>query len=196
MIGAPSPPDDLVDFIERGQRAQAAVTFELAMIELRALGITIASLPGEYRVNFPQRRGVDSVHRRNTRRRACSRPRYGGRAGRAAAQWRRLATATAPPAENSESLQSSPSHAAHAATSRARQTCQALTLTRYAMNPACPSPFIETATGLRSIGACKTIQVAKEKRRLRVILIAFFKKEKRQQNSCGARDRRDFTNAT
>src|SRR5260221_332202 len=46
----PSPLDDLAAFIERGQRAQAAVTFELAAAELRPLGITLETLRAEYRV--------------------------------------------------------------------------------------------------------------------------------------------------
>jgi hypothetical protein len=44
MTGDPSPPP-----------------FELATIELRALGITIARLPGEYRVNY--RNGGDATAR-------------------------------------------------------------------------------------------------------------------------------------
>jgi hypothetical protein len=39
-------------FIDSGQRAQAAVNFEIAKAELRRLGITITQLPGEYRVNL------------------------------------------------------------------------------------------------------------------------------------------------
>jgi hypothetical protein len=34
------------------QAAQIAITFEIAAAELRRLGITLARLPGEYRVNF------------------------------------------------------------------------------------------------------------------------------------------------
>jgi hypothetical protein len=38
---------------------EALSPFELATAELRALGITLASLPGEYRVNF--RNGADAT---------------------------------------------------------------------------------------------------------------------------------------
>ena len=62
MIGdPPSLLNELANFIERGQRAQAAVTFELAAAELRPLGITLANLPGEYRVNY--RNGGDATAR-------------------------------------------------------------------------------------------------------------------------------------
>lgn len=37
--------DDLADFVQRGQAAQAAVTFEIASAELRKRGITLACLP-------------------------------------------------------------------------------------------------------------------------------------------------------
>lgn len=45
-------PDYLADVMPRGQRAQQAVSFKLARAELRALGIILTRLPGEYRVNF------------------------------------------------------------------------------------------------------------------------------------------------
>jgi hypothetical protein len=45
--------DDLIRrFIESGQRAQAAVNFEIAKAELRKLGITLTQRPGEYQVNL------------------------------------------------------------------------------------------------------------------------------------------------
>lgn len=48
----PSLSDELAAFVQRGQAAQNAVTFEIATAELRKLGITLSKLPGEYRVNF------------------------------------------------------------------------------------------------------------------------------------------------
>jgi hypothetical protein len=45
--------DELIRrFIESGQRAQAAVTFQIAKVELRKLGITLTQRPGEYQVNL------------------------------------------------------------------------------------------------------------------------------------------------
>jgi hypothetical protein len=45
--------DDLIRrFIDSGQRAQAAVNFEIAKAELRKLGITLWQRPGEYLVNL------------------------------------------------------------------------------------------------------------------------------------------------
>jgi len=61
MVDPPSRPDQLADFIERGQRAQTAVSFELAAAELRAIGIALTRLPGEYRVNY--RDGQDATAR-------------------------------------------------------------------------------------------------------------------------------------
>jgi hypothetical protein len=45
--------DELIRrFIESGQRAQAAVNFQIAKAELRKLGITLTQRPGEYQVNL------------------------------------------------------------------------------------------------------------------------------------------------
>lgn len=51
----------LTKFVERGQQAQQASLFEIAKAELQTLGIKLAYVPGEYRVNC-QQGGEDTLY--------------------------------------------------------------------------------------------------------------------------------------